>query len=97
MKALVLIKVTTGEVSLVVKDLRRLRSVREAYAAFGPYDVIVILEADSLNLLGRIVANEIQPIPGIQSTLTCLEVEADLPEVQQSAAEAGALSALRMN
>jgi len=97
MKALVLIKVATGEVSLVVKDLHRLRSVREAYAAFVPYDVIAILEADSLNKLGRIVANEIQPIPGIQNTLTCLQVEVELPVVEQSAAEAQSLGAERRN
>lgn len=97
MKALVLIKVATGEVSLVVKDLHRLHNVREAYAAFGPFDVIAILEADNLNKLGRIVANEIQPIPGVQTTLTCLEVESELPLVETPVADAQALGLERMN
>jgi DNA-binding Lrp family transcriptional regulator len=97
MKALVLIKVATGEVSLVVKDLHRLHSVREAYAAFGPFDVIVILEADNLNKLGQIVANEIQPIPGIYTTLTCLEVESELPVSEKAVAEVQPIGLERMN
>jgi DNA-binding Lrp family transcriptional regulator len=75
MKALILIKVSTGEVSLVVKDIHRLQKVQEVYAAFGPFDVIATVEVNDLNQLGRIVANEIQPIPGVVSTITCLETD----------------------
>ncbi|MFM8322069.1 MAG: Lrp/AsnC ligand binding domain-containing protein [Chloroflexota bacterium] len=82
MKAIVLIKVQTGEVAPVVKDIRRLRSVSEAYPAFGPYDVIAVVQVENLNRLGGIVAGEIQPIPGVLQTVTCLEVDPELPQGQ---------------
>jgi DNA-binding Lrp family transcriptional regulator len=79
MKAIVLISVATGEVHEVVKDIRRLHSVSEVHAAFGPYDVIAELQADDLDRLGKIVAREIQPIPGVERTVTCLQAEGNLP------------------
>jgi DNA-binding Lrp family transcriptional regulator len=40
----------------------------------GPFDVIVQLEADDLDLLGKCITEEIQKIEGIQRTTTCLSV-----------------------
>jgi hypothetical protein len=42
---------------------------------FGPFDAVAIVNADSVNHLGQIIAMGIQPIPGILETLTCLAVE----------------------
>ncbi len=42
---------------------------------FGPYDAVAIIQADDVNHLGRILADAIQPIPGVTETLTCLAVE----------------------
>jgi DNA-binding Lrp family transcriptional regulator len=75
MKAIVLIKMATGEVQAVMRDLRRLRSVTEAHMTFGPFDGIVIVEAEDLSRIGRIVYWEIQTIPGVVSTMTCLMVD----------------------
>lgn len=74
MKSYILIKVRTGEIHEVVKQLRRLPSVRSAEMTFGPYDVIVIAENDDLSSLGTLIANQIQPIPGVEQTLTCLAI-----------------------
>jgi DNA-binding Lrp family transcriptional regulator len=41
----------------------------------GPYDVIVQLEADDLDLLGKCITEEIQQVPGVQRTTTCLSVQ----------------------
>ena len=37
----------------------------------GPYDVIVKAEAQNVDDLGRLVATDIQSVPGITRTLTC--------------------------
>ncbi len=75
MKAYVLINIRTGSVKEVVKHLRRVASVLEANMTFGPYDAVAVIETDDINGVGAILANEIQPIPGILETLTCLAVD----------------------
>lgn len=77
MKALVLIKVVTGEAQAVMRDIKRLRSVQEAHITFGPYDAIAIIEAQDVKQVGRIVYWDIQTIPGVLSTVTNLLVECE--------------------
>ncbi len=40
----------------------------------GPYDVIVRLEADDLDRLGRCITQGIQRVEGVTKTNTCLSV-----------------------
>lgn len=75
MKSYVLIKVRTGEIREVVKQLRRTPTVISAEMTFGPYDVIAIVENNDLAALGALIASQIQPIPGVEQTLTCLAVD----------------------
>lgn len=37
----------------------------------GPYDVIAVLQAPTLDDLGRVVLDEVQHISGVTRTLTC--------------------------
>ncbi|MBM3144631.1 MAG: Lrp/AsnC family transcriptional regulator [Chloroflexi bacterium] len=75
MKAYVLINVRTGEMGQVVRQLKRVTGVLEASMTFGPYDAVAIIEAEDVKALGKIIYSQIQPIPGIVDTLTCLAVE----------------------
>jgi DNA-binding Lrp family transcriptional regulator len=75
MKAYVLVNIRTGEVKEVVKNLRRVQGVVEANMTFGPYDAVAVIETGDINEVGTILANAIQPIPGILETLTCLAVD----------------------
>lgn len=73
-KAFVLIETTVGrtkEVATALKDLKGMTSVN---AVTGPYDVIAIIEAETLNEIGDIVTQVIHPIHGISRTVTCLAV-----------------------
>jgi DNA-binding Lrp family transcriptional regulator len=81
MKAIVLVKIATGEVQETFHFLKKLRCVSEAYITFGPYDSVVIIEAANLAEVGRIVACDIQPIPGVVQTLTCLATEVWQPNL----------------
>ena len=75
MKAYVLIKIRTGELQEVVRQLRKQEGVIEANMTFGPYDAVAIVQASDTRHLGNILAMGIQPIPGVIETLTCLAVE----------------------
>jgi DNA-binding Lrp family transcriptional regulator len=75
MKAYVLIVVRTGEIHKVVHQLRRVDGVLETSMTFGPYDAIAVVEAEDIKGIGDIIVSQIQPIPGVRETLTCLAVE----------------------
>jgi uncharacterized protein with GYD domain len=42
---------------------------------FGPYDAVAVVESDDLSGLGTLIASSIQPMPGVEQTLTCLAIE----------------------
>jgi DNA-binding Lrp family transcriptional regulator len=74
-KAYVLIKIHSGEVKAVVSELRKIQNVVQADMTFGPYDAVAILEASDIGSLGSLIASSIQPIPGVDQTLTCIAVD----------------------
>lgn len=74
-RAFTLIKIKTGDLRAAVCDLRRIPLVDEANLTFGPYDIIATLHAADLQELGRVVAREIQTIPGVLETRTCIMVD----------------------
>jgi len=75
MKAYVLIKIRAGEVKEVVRQMRKSKHVLEANMTFGPYDAVAVIDAVDINMIGNLIATTIQPIPGVQETLTCLAVD----------------------
>ena len=75
MKAYIMIKIRAGDVRDVVHQLRKVNDVVEAHMTFGPYDAVAVVETVDLAKLGAITALEIQPIPGVEQTLTCLAVD----------------------
>ena len=75
MKAYVMIKIRPGDVREVVRRLRETAHVLEANMTFGPYDAVAVIEAENLNGLGMLIASSIQPMPGVEQTLTCLAVD----------------------
>jgi len=73
-KAYILIECMVGRTKEVVTGLIRLKGVTSVDRVTGTYDIIAILEADTLNEIGDIVTGHIHPIPGITRTVTCLVV-----------------------
>jgi uncharacterized protein with GYD domain len=75
MKAYILIDIRTGDVREVVKNLRRVEGVLEANMTFGHYDAVAVMEAPDVKTLGTMLATQVQPIPGVLETMTCLAVD----------------------
>jgi len=75
MKAYVLINIHPGDLRDVIHQLKKVTGVLDANMTFGPYDAVAVIEANDINQLGKIISTEIQPIPGVTQTLTCLAVE----------------------
>ena len=71
-KAFILIETVVGRTKEVDAGLQRLEGVKSVDTVTGPYDVIVIIEGETLNEIGDIVTDKIHPIAGISRTVTCL-------------------------
>ena len=73
-KAFVLIEAAVGKSKEVVDAIRKLKGVKSVDIVTGPYDVIAIVEGESLTNIGDLVTTKIHPIPGISRTVTCLAI-----------------------
>ncbi|MDH3261432.1 MAG: Lrp/AsnC ligand binding domain-containing protein [Acidimicrobiia bacterium] len=69
--AYVLIQTDVGRASGVAEQLAGLPGVAIAAPVAGPYDVIAKIEADTVDMLGKLVVSQIQGVEGITRTLTC--------------------------
>ena len=77
MKAYVLLNIRAGDIASVIQHMKRVEGVSEATMTFGPYDGVAVIEAEDLKAIGRIIYKQIQPIPRVLETLTCLTVDTD--------------------
>lgn len=63
-----------GKAELVVKQLRKIKGLKQAHVVTGLHDIVAYIEAPSLNELTRLIINKIQGIKGVNRTLTCMVV-----------------------
>jgi len=75
-KAFILIETAVGKNKEVVSPLGKLEGVNSVDTVTGPYDIIVVVEGESLNEIGDLITGKIHPIPGINRTVTCLAIRA---------------------
>jgi len=73
--AFVLINTEIGSESEVVKVLRDVEGVDEAYSVYGVYDIIAKVKADSMDKLKDIVTWRIRRLNKVRSTLTMIVIE----------------------
>ena len=74
-KALVLMNAEMGYENKLVDQLKKTPHVSEVYAVYGVYDVIVKVEADSMEQLRDAISTGLRRIDGVKSTLTMIIVE----------------------
>lgn len=75
-RAFVLIETVVGKTKEVVDGLRQIEGIKSVDTVTGPYDVIVIVEAEALNDIGDLVTGKIHPVSGVSRTVTCLAIRA---------------------
>ena len=76
-KAYVLIETAVGKTKDVLESLGQVKGIREADAVTGEYDIVAVIEAESLNSIGELVTGNIHTIRGIQRTTTYLSMSVD--------------------
>jgi DNA-binding Lrp family transcriptional regulator len=70
----VLINTETGFEDEVLKELKKMPNIKEAYVVYGVYDIVAKLEAEDLNKLKELVALGIRRLEKVCSTLTMIVV-----------------------
>ena len=70
--AFILVKVGTGEqlnfIKSVKEEISKIKGVAKVYGVFGRYDLLVQVQAASLDELSRMVIDKMRAINGVLST-----------------------------
>jgi len=73
-KAFVLIETAVGKNKEVCARLSQLEGMKSVDIVTGPYDIIALVEGESLNDIGDLITGKIHPVAGITRTVTCLAI-----------------------
>jgi DNA-binding Lrp family transcriptional regulator len=68
--AYIFVETTTGKAREVNAAVAQIPGVVRCNTITGPYDVIAVVEAESLGQLGDFVVSKIQATPGVLRTMT---------------------------
>ena len=74
-RAIVLVTVESGSEKEIIRTLRNIPSVKQAYEIYGGYDIIAMVEADTFENIKRTVSYTIRNIANIRNTLTMIVVD----------------------
>ena len=73
--AFVLINAEIGSEDQVVKELKSVPQVKEAYMVYGVYDIVAKVAADSMDKLKEIITWKVRHLNKVKSTLTMIVIE----------------------
>ncbi len=73
--ALVLINVEMSSEVDVLKAIRKIEGVVEAFAVYGAYDIAARVQADTIEKLDEIITGKIRKIENVKSTLTMMIID----------------------
>lgn len=73
-RAYILIETSVGKTNEVARELRSNESMISVDTVTGPFDIIAVVEADSLPSIGELISEGMHKVPGIVKTVTCLSV-----------------------
>jgi len=73
--AFVLINTEIGSENEVLKVLKKVSGVKEAYSVYGVYDIVAKIEAETMDKLKEMVTWHIRRLDKVRSTLTMIVTE----------------------
>jgi len=74
-KAYVLINCDIGSEEFVMSELKEIDLVKEVHGTFGAYDIVVLVETDTVESLRDTITWKIRKLEKIRSTLTMMVIE----------------------
>ncbi|MGI0073494.1 MAG: Lrp/AsnC family transcriptional regulator [Nitrosotalea sp.] len=73
--AFVLMNAELGKETQIVSELEKIPNVKEVYPVYGVYDVMMVIESDSMETLRETITSKVRKLDGIKSTLTMIIVK----------------------
>jgi DNA-binding Lrp family transcriptional regulator len=73
--AFVLINTELGTEMDVLKNVRKVKGVEEAFAVYGTYDIVVRVKADTMERLKETVSAQVRKVNNVRATLTLMSSE----------------------
>lgn len=74
-KAFVFMNIDAGGEQEVLKQLRSIPNVKEAHFVYGVYDVVAMVEAETMDKLKELMTWKIRRLEKVRSTLTTIVME----------------------
>ncbi|MFW9915170.1 MAG: Lrp/AsnC ligand binding domain-containing protein [Candidatus Thorarchaeota archaeon] len=74
-QAFILVSTELGAEDQVLAEAKEFDVVKEAYVAYGVYDVILKIQAPSLDVLKATIIDQVRNLPNVRSTLSMIVVE----------------------
>ena len=74
-KAYIMIETEVGKSKAVASALRSEPAIEAVSTVTGPYDIIAVVTAKDLNVIGELIPSRIHTISGIARTLTCFVLD----------------------
>ncbi|MDH7482990.1 MAG: Lrp/AsnC ligand binding domain-containing protein, partial [Armatimonadota bacterium] len=59
----------------VLENIKKIPEVKTAYMVYGVYDIIVMIESDTLEKLREMVTKKIRQLDKVRSTMTMIVME----------------------
>jgi DNA-binding Lrp family transcriptional regulator len=66
----VMINCESGAESRIIDEIKSISGVKESVRTSGPYDILAIIESNTVESLKEIIENQIRKIPQIRTTTT---------------------------
>lgn len=72
MKAYILLNTELGKEAEVTKALSGVNEIKAIYSLYGIYDIIIEVEADTMDKVKEVVFNHIRRLDNVKSTITLI-------------------------
>ncbi len=73
-RAIVMINTDVGKENEIFEKVLEIPEVKEVYMVYGIHDLIVVIEADTMEKLRNLITENIRRMEGVKSTLTSIVV-----------------------
>ena len=73
-RAYLLVETAVGKTRDVAGTLQGLEGIESVDVVTGPYDIIAVVSADDMAVVGNLVTGNIHTVAGVVRTVTCVAV-----------------------
>ncbi len=73
--SIIFVECTQGKTFEASEKIKKIGGVRETYQVTGNYDIIAIVMASNMRVLGDVVIKKIQKVPGVTKTVTNIIID----------------------